>query len=159
MNDLVFYDLSSSPTLPIWVTLSLLYQTHPNHRAFELFHVNCLKYSSPRTQTHIISFSFKLLLQSHPLNVVSHCVCVCVCVCEVTSVVSNFVRPHGLQPARLLCPWDSPGKNTGVDCSALFQGIFPTQGLNLCLLSLLHWQRWLFTTRFTWEASVNPYQL
>ena len=97
MNDLVFYDLSSSPTLPIWVTLSLLYQTHPNYRAFELFHVNCLKYSSPRTQTHIISFSFKLLLQSHPLNVVSHCVCVCVC--EVTSVISNFVRPHGLYVA------------------------------------------------------------
>ena len=30
--------------------------------------------------------------------------------------------------------------NTGVDCHALFQGIFPTQGLNLCLLCLLHWQ-------------------
>ena len=34
---------------------------------------------------------------------------------------------------RLLCPWDSPGKNTGVGCHALLQGIFPTQGLNLCL--------------------------
>ena len=31
---------------------------------------------------------------------------------------------------RLLCPWDSLGKNTGVGCHALFQGIFPTQGLN-----------------------------
>ena len=39
-----------------------------------------------------------------------------------------------------LCPWDSPGKNTGVGCSALFQGIFPTQGSNPCLLCLLHWQ-------------------
>jgi len=27
-----------------------------------------------------------------------------------------------------LCPWDSPGKNTGVGCHALLQGIFPTQG-------------------------------
>ena len=36
---------------------------------------------------------------------------------------------------RILHPWDSPGKNTGVGC--LLQGIFPTQGLNLCLL---HWQ-------------------
>ena len=35
---------------------------------------------------------------------------------------------------RLLYPWDSPGKNTGVDCQALLQGIFPTQGSNLCLL-------------------------
>ena len=43
-------------------------------------------------------------------------------------------------PARLLCPWDSPGKNTGVGCHALLQGIFPTQGLNLHLLCLLHGQ-------------------
>ena len=40
------------------------------------------------------------------------------------------LRPHGLQPARLLCPWDFPGKITGVGCHALLQGIFPTQGLN-----------------------------
>ena len=42
--------------------------------------------------------------------------------------------------ARLLCPWDSPGKNTGVGCHALLQGIFLTQGLNLCLLRILQWQ-------------------
>ena len=41
---------------------------------------------------------------------------------------------------RLLCPWDSPGKNTGVGCHALLQGTFLTQGSNPCLLSLLHWQ-------------------
>ena len=35
-----------------------------------------------------------------------------------------------LFPARLLCPWDSPGKITGVSCHSLFQGIFPTQGSN-----------------------------
>ena len=35
--------------------------------------------------------------------------------------MSNSVRPHGLQPTRLLCPWDSPGKNTGVDCHFLPQ--------------------------------------
>ena len=39
--------------------------------------------------------------------------------------------------ARLLCPWDSPGKNTGVGFHPLHQGVFPTQGLYLCLL---HWQ-------------------
>ena len=32
------------------------------------------------------------------------------------SVVSDSVRPHRLKPIRLLCPWDSPGKNTGVGC-------------------------------------------
>ena len=41
---------------------------------------------------------------------------------------------------RLLCSWDSPGKNTGVGCRALLQGIFPTQGSNRHLLSLLYWQ-------------------
>ena len=42
--------------------------------------------------------------------------------------------PHGLKSTRLLCPWDSPGKKTGVGCHSLLQGIFPTQGSNLGLL-------------------------
>ena len=37
--------------------------------------------------------------------------------------------PHGLQPSRLLCLWDSPGKNIGVGCHFLLLGIFLTQGL------------------------------
>ena len=49
-------------------------------------------------------------------------------------IVSDSLRPHGLEPSRLLCPWDSPGKNTGVGCHFLLQEIFPTQGSNLCLL-------------------------
>ena len=36
--------------------------------------------------------------------------------------------------------WDPPGKNTGVSCHALLQGIFPTQGSNSHLLCFLHWQ-------------------
>ena len=39
----------------------------------------------------------------------------------VASVVSDSVRPHGLQPTRLLRPWDSPGKNIGVGCHFLLQ--------------------------------------
>ena len=45
-----------------------------------------------------------------------------------------------LWPASLFCSWDSPGKNTGVGCPFLLQGIFPTGGLNPCLLHVLHWQ-------------------
>ena len=41
---------------------------------------------------------------------------------------------------RLPHPWDSPGKNTGVGCHVLLQGIFPAQGLNCHLLCLLHLQ-------------------
>ena len=50
------------------------------------------------------------------------------------------LQPHGLQPTSLLCPWNFPGKITGMGCHFLLQGIFPTQGSNLHLLCLLHWQ-------------------
>ena len=43
------------------------------------------------------------------------------CCCQVTSVVSNSVRPHRQQPTRLPNPWDSPGKNTGVGCHLLLK--------------------------------------
>ena len=61
------------------------------------------------------------------------CVCVCVCVCVSHSVVFDSLQPHGLWPIRLLCPWDSPGKNTGVGCYFLLQRIFLIQGSNLGL--------------------------
>ena len=64
----------------------------------------------------------------------------CACVHQVASVMSDSWQLHGLQPTRLLCPWDSPGKNPGVGCQALLQGIFPTQGSNPHLFCLLHWQ-------------------
>ena len=51
----------------------------------------------------------------------------------VYSVVSFSVVSNSLQPARLLCPWTSLGKNIGVGCHALLQEIFSTQGLNLGL--------------------------
>ena len=69
--------------------------------------------------------------------------------CSVTSAVSDSVQPHGPQPTRLRCPWDSPGRNTGVGCHALFQGMFPTQALDPRFLSLLHWQAAFFTTSAT----------
>ena len=62
---------------------------------------------------------------------------------------------------RVLHPWDSPGKNTGVGCYFLLQGIFTTQGLNLCLLCLLHWQAGFFFFFFFYLGSplstVNMY--
>ena len=58
------------------------------------------------------------------------------------SVMSNSLRPFGLLPVRFLCPWDFPGKNTGVGCHFLLQGIFLTEGSNYCLCCLLHC-RWV----------------
>ena len=56
------------------------------------------------------------LYRSFPLSIYfTHAVC---------SVVSDSLRPHGLEPARLLCPWNFSGRNTGVGCHFLLQGIF-----------------------------------
>ena len=55
------------------------------------------------------------------------------------SVVSNSVALWTVAHQAPL-QWDSPGKNTGVGCHAFLWGIFPTQGLNLHLLCLRHWQ-------------------
>ena len=54
-------------------------------------------------------------------------------VCYSCSLTSDTLRPRGLQPAKLLCPWDFLGENTGVGCHSLLQGIFLTQGSNLDL--------------------------
>ena len=79
---------------------------------------------------------FILSLMGFPLNKIEQIadeylikrVCVCVC-----SVAPDSLQPHRLQPARLLCPWDFPGKNTGVGCHFLHQGIFLTSGSNSCI--------------------------
>ena len=47
-----------------------------------------------------------------------------VCVCSVTQLCPTL-GPRGPQPARHLCPWDFPGKNTGVGCHFLLQGDLP----------------------------------
>ena len=57
------------------------------------------------------------------------------------SVMSDSFLPHELSSTRLLCPWNSPGKNTGVGFHFLLQRIFPTQGSNL---GLLHWRQILY---------------
>ena len=53
---------------------------------------------------------------------------------SVPKLCPVLLWPHGLSPARLLCPWEFPGKHTGVGCRFLLQGIFPIQGSNLGLL-------------------------
>ena len=56
------------------------------------------------------------------------------CCCLVAkSCHQLFFDPHGLQPTRPLCPWDSPGKNIGAGCHFLLQGIFPNQRSNTVL--------------------------
>ena len=89
------------------------------------------------------------------------CLCVCLCVhvcvsccfCLVASVMSNSIRPYRLQPARLLSPWDSLGRSTGVGCHNLLQGIFLTQESNP---GLLHCRQILYSWG-TREAHIYIY--
>ena len=62
-----------------------------------------------------------------------------VCVLSCFSRV-QLLWPCRPWPTRLLCPWDSPGKNTGVGLPCPPPGDLPTQGLNPRLLHLLWWQ-------------------
>ena len=75
--------------------------------------------------TLCISFICNLSLQTCNLSYPTP-VNWCVRVCSL-SLVPFFVTP-GLYSARLFCPWDSPGKNTGVGCHSLLQVNFPTLG-------------------------------
>ena len=71
------------------------------------------------------------------------------------SVMSDSLWHHGLQSARLLCPRNSPDKNTGVGSQFFLQGVFPTQGSNPHLLSILHF-RWVCHCGDIREANSNP---
>ena len=84
---------------------------------------------------HILSFNLKELLgvswqtrrkivrKKRPTfrKTVEESCCRCRSCCWVASVVSDPVWPHRRQPTKLPCPWDSPGKNTGVGCHFLLQ--------------------------------------
>ena len=60
--------------------------------------------------------------------------------CLVPQSCLTLLWPHGLQPTRILCPWDFPGKNIGVGFHFLLQGIFLTRRSNWHRQHLLHWQ-------------------
>ena len=64
------------------------------------------------------------------------------CVLSHFSRVQLFAIPW-IVATRLLCPWGSPGKNTGVGCRGLPQGIFQTQGSNLSFLYIICIDKWV----------------
>ena len=69
-----------------------------------------------------------------------------VCACSISQSCLTLLQPCGLSPASFLCPWDFPGKNTGMGCHFLLQKIFLTQGSNphllYCRQILCHWATW-----------------
>ena len=89
------------------------------------------------TMTHVKWFGQNQISRTF-LNVPNVLWMFCECVKSLHLCLTLWL--YGLWSTRLLCPWDSPGKNTGMDGHALLQGISLTQGSNLSLLSLRHWQ-------------------
>ena len=68
------------------------------------------------------------------------------CCCLVMKLFLILLWSHRLWPTRILCPWDFPGKNTGVGCISFSRAIFPSQASNLRLLLVrqipYHWATW-----------------
>ena len=105
-----------------------------NHSLSHLFPLLPLQhilgtYLSPRRKQRKWLFSTDTSLQKSSFLMISMHAC----------MLSLFSHAQ-LFATRLLCPWDSPGKNTGVGCHALLHELFPSQGSNPCLLCLLHRQ-------------------
>ena len=79
----------------------------------------------------------------------------------------DSLQPHGLQPTRLLYPWNSPGKNTGEACHVLLQGMFLTLGFNPCLWVHNHYHQlgssyiymWVRESQSVMSDYLRPYGL
>ena len=72
--------------------------------------------------------------------------------CVSLLVMSDSLWTHGLWPARLLCPWNSPGKNTWMGCHSLLQRSFSTQSLSP---ALLHCRKILYHLNYQGSPSVK----
>ena len=104
---------------------------------YNAYWIQCIQLGMKQYETTLNNSDNGFLINTKKQNIQTY---ILVCVyfqyrcCLVTKSYLSLLLPHGLQPTRLLCPWDFPGKNTGVGCHCLLQGTFPTQGLKLHLL-------------------------
>ena len=97
---------------------------------FEIF----VRYINPLiSKIDVFSLNMMWLVHGHLLAFI---------IDQLVSVMSGSLQSHGLQPASFLHPSDSPGKNTGMGCRFLLQGIFPIQVSNL---GLLHCRQTLYS--------------
>ena len=109
-----------------------------------MFTVICLALSSLRIKDFLalpkLSFELTDLWQSQPEwishQIINSPLSYFFVVAVSAKLCPTHLRSDELQPTRLLCPWDSPGNNTGAGCHFLLQGIFLTQESNP---HLLHW--------------------
>ena len=99
-------------------------------------------------------FDVHVLFMSNclPISILRHLVTQLLLLCVLSHVW--LLQTHRLS-ARLLCLWDSPGKNTGAGCHFLLKGIFLTQELNPSLLHCRQTFYWLRYKGSPWEASLR----
>ena len=133
---MTFFSLCHDDLFPCTCTPVFSFSSYKETRPFGL-----------GTPTIGLSFYLITYLRTLSPNMVKFCYtrglrsqCLNFCCCSVAQLCLTLLQPHVLWSTRLLCPWNFPGKNTGVVCHFIFQGIFPTQGSNPRLLCLLHWQ-------------------
>ena len=88
----------------------------------------------PYTHTHTHFFIFFSIMVYHTILNIVPCAIQCMCAKSFSCVQLYDLMDHS--PPGSSVHGDSPGKNTGVECHALLQGIFLTQRLNPCLLSM-----------------------
>ena len=101
-----------------------------------LFKINQVREMSPKTQSSQTNFKSIVINQLKVCwilsrKIINSNIMLYMVVAVQLLSCAGLLRLHGLQPTRLLCPWNFPGKNTGVGCYFLLQGIFLTQGSNL----------------------------
>ena len=119
---------------------------------------------NPRPRPQDNSYTFSSVAQSCPtLCIIDPCqqlylypcsVYLCVQISVLScSVMSDSLRPHELQPPRLLCPWDSPGEDARVGSHSLLQG--PSQPRDQMQVS--HIAGRFFTIRAIREARLDVY--
>ena len=133
--------VAKTPSLPFVFTVLLLCQGNETYKykgtwnQNSLITIEALFFLHSPQCSQLISVFPVLALYEILFSVFWHCVCVCVyvCVCVCVSIKSLQLcltlcncMDCCIWPTRPLCQWDSPGKNTEMDCHALLQGIFPT---------------------------------
>ena len=112
---------------------------------------HCFLRHSPAEQ-RFCCFSILAFVSEAPINIcvlVFMWTCLQLCVCLVAS---NSLWPHALKPAGFLCPWNFPGKNTGVGCHFLLQGDLSDPGIEPTSLASPALAGRFFTSSTTWEA-------
>ena len=101
-----------------------------------------------RRYVHLKSYAVQCFNTSPSLRALKTILCAVLS----RSVVSDSMQLLKLRPTRILCPWDSPGKNTGVGCYALLQGDLPNPGIKPTSLVSPTLAGGFFATHATWEA-------